>query len=202
MKTQKQWPVWAGVAAVMLLVSGGVVWAIATREPPKFPVRGTVQAADGQPAGGAVVMFHPTGRKTEKAIVGKANDKGEFVMTTDQPGDGVQAGEYTVTVVWTPPRRPPGEMMAVAMKDGKGPPGMPTMPPFLKKLFGNGPPDKEKMEKVLANGPPKGVPPPQMNPDAMQPKDKLNGKYADPARSPIRFTVTAGENVVPPITLR
>jgi hypothetical protein len=187
---------------VVLLVGGGVVWAIATRQPGKYPVRGTVTAADGKPAVGAVVMFHPAGAKTEKAIVGGADDKGEFVMTTDQPGDGVLAGEYTVTVVWTPPRKPPGEAMAEAMKTGKAPAGMPAMPPFLKKLLGDGPPDQEKMQKLLANGPPKGMAPPQGMPNMLDQKDKLNGKYADPLRSQITFTVTSGENVVPPIVLK
>ncbi len=199
---KRKWLIVAGLM-VVALVGIGVAWAIATREPPKYPVRGTVMVADGKPAVGATVMFHPTGRKTEKVILGKADDKGEFVMTTDNPGDGVEAGAYTVTVVWTPPHRSPKKVIAQAMKDGKPPPGARARPPMFKKLFGNGPPDKAMIEKMLIYRSKLGVRPPKMSPDVLhQPKDKLEGRYSDPLESQIKFTVTAGENVVPPITLR
>jgi hypothetical protein len=196
---RKQLVFWLCVAVPVLLIGGGLLWAIANRTPAKYPVRGTATLANGQPASGATVMFHPGSGKTDKAIVGKANEQGEFIMMTDQPGDGVEAGDYVVTVVLVPQRKPPGEMMAEMMKDGKG---LPPMPPFLKKLLGTGPPDQAKLDKLLANGPPAGLKPPAMSPDAMQPKDQLGGRYADPLQSKIRYTVTAGDNVVPPIVLR
>jgi hypothetical protein len=201
MKNRKKWLTLFGTLTLTVVISL-VAWAILTREPAKYPVTGSVVVASGKPADGAVILFHPVAGKTEKAIVGKANENGEFTMTTDQPGDGVEAGEYTVTVVWTPPRRAPGEMLAEALKDGKAPPGMPKLPPFLKSILGNGQPDFGKLQKLLANGPPAGMTPPPGMPNMLQPQDKLGGRYADPMRSQIRFTVMAEPNVMPPITLR
>jgi hypothetical protein len=51
---------------------------------------------DGQPLAGASVQFVPD--ESGRDATGTTNDKGEFVMSTYDPGDGVAPGSYKVVI--------------------------------------------------------------------------------------------------------
>lgn len=67
------------------------------------PVTGEVKTKGGQPAGGAVLVFHtantplPTTGTPPTATV---RDDGTFTPTTYVADDGLPEGEYVVTVYW------------------------------------------------------------------------------------------------------
>ncbi len=65
------------------------------------PVHGLVFVA-GQPAAGAVVVFHPLHASSidMPRPSGRVAADGSFVLTTFRPGDGAPAGEYGVAVAW------------------------------------------------------------------------------------------------------
>lgn len=68
--------------------------------PQCFPVSGKV-LIDGQPAVRAMVGLHPLGPQSDsKTYAGSTftGDDGAFRMTTFTAGDGVPAGDYTVTI--------------------------------------------------------------------------------------------------------
>jgi hypothetical protein len=73
-------------------------------KPATVPVAVTV-THKGQPAAGALVVFHPAADAREKEIGGKPFGKvkpdGTVAVTTYQEGDGAPEGEYGVTVQWT-----------------------------------------------------------------------------------------------------
>jgi len=123
---------------VILLVSGGC------GSKKTVPVEGTV-VMDGQPLAGAAVSFVPLGEG--RSARGETDASGKFVLTTVQPGDGVQAGTYKVGV---------SKMEAVAALENVAP----TTPEGAPQLsgpvnMGEGPPP-----------PPKSlVPPKYLNPD-------------------------------------
>lgn len=58
----------------------------------------------GQPAEGALVVFHPTDAAYENRIggkpFGKVKDDGRVALTTYAVGDGAPEGEYAVTIQW------------------------------------------------------------------------------------------------------
>jgi hypothetical protein len=65
------------------------------------PVRGKV-LYQGEPARGAVVVFHP---KNEDSLTtlhpsGVVDGDGNFTLSTTQPADGAAAGDYLVTITW------------------------------------------------------------------------------------------------------
>jgi hypothetical protein len=74
------------------------------------PVRGKV-LFQGEPARGAVVVFHP---KNEDSLTtlrpsGVVDGDGNFTLSTTKPADGAAAGEYLVTITWpeeAPPAKP------------------------------------------------------------------------------------------------
>jgi hypothetical protein len=72
------------------------------------PVHGKVLYKD-QPAGGAVVTFHPEGGTSVTAIptVGRTNEDGTFTLTTGDK-EGAPAGTYVVTVIWPEEVKPKG----------------------------------------------------------------------------------------------
>lgn len=91
--------------------------------PEKVPVHkvtGSVLTADGKPAAGATVAFHPVGREpypfTPFGTVGR---DGAFTPTSYETGDGVPAGDYAVTVVWRS-SDPDGEAMGPDKLKGRG----------------------------------------------------------------------------------
>ncbi|MDY3560445.1 hypothetical protein R5W23_001679 [Gemmata sp. JC673] len=69
--------------------------------PKLYPVKGTVRV-DGKPASDAIVFLHRKGRDNPNEPVphGTCGADGTFQLTSVKAGDGAQAGEYVVTVVW------------------------------------------------------------------------------------------------------
>jgi len=74
-----------------------------------YPVQGRVLDADGKPAAGAKVIFHPLDDKDPGAghPVAIVDDTGSFALTTYNKGDGAPAGNYAVTIEWRPQRETP-----------------------------------------------------------------------------------------------
>lgn len=68
-----------------------------------YPVEGQVLVG-GQPAAGALVIFHPSDSQPEGFPAarprGSVDAEGHFSLTTFETGDGAPVGNYTVTVVW------------------------------------------------------------------------------------------------------
>jgi hypothetical protein len=64
-----------------------------------YPARGKV-LFNGEPAAGAVVMFHPLDNPSPRAIKsrGVVNPDGTYSMYTYNENDGVPPGNYAVTV--------------------------------------------------------------------------------------------------------
>jgi hypothetical protein len=76
---------------------------------PCYPVRGEVFVGKGNrrvPATGAMVTFHPNDATSGDAPRphGQVGEDGAFVVTTYVKDDGAPAGDYTITINWTPPR--------------------------------------------------------------------------------------------------
>ncbi|QJW94813.1 carboxypeptidase-like regulatory domain-containing protein [Frigoriglobus tundricola] len=68
---------------------------------PPHPTTGTV-LVNGEPAGGATVVFHHVGDWGPRSIVPQAvtGADGRFVLSTYELEDGAPAGEYRVTIEW------------------------------------------------------------------------------------------------------
>ena len=66
-----------------------------------YPVRGQVFYM-GQPAAGALVVFHPADGKDLQAPKpsGQVGADGSFTLSTFAPNDGAPAGPYKVAIVW------------------------------------------------------------------------------------------------------
>jgi hypothetical protein len=67
-----------------------------------YPVTGEVYV-DGQPVEGLYVQLHPVAGvdTTNPTFSGAMTDKdGKFAISTYEEGDGVPAGEYTLTFMW------------------------------------------------------------------------------------------------------
>ena len=80
--------------------------------PTLYPVTGQV-IVNGKPAEGVAVTFHrPPGPVDEQPVlpVGTTDAEGKFTLKTSQGGgallDGAPAGDYTVTMIWSPPGAP------------------------------------------------------------------------------------------------
>jgi len=89
-----------GIALCPLCLGcGGEDWQAET-----WPARGSI-TINGEPPVGAYVQLHPTGEATDVrdsrpwALV---KEDGTFTLTTYEAGDGAPAGEYAVTVRWSP----------------------------------------------------------------------------------------------------
>jgi hypothetical protein len=87
------------------------------------PVHGLVFVA-GQPAAGAIVVFHALHNSSIDAPrpSGRVAADGSFVLSTFAPGDGAPAGEYGVAVAWygdAPPDPVTGQR-AVKLAPGYG----------------------------------------------------------------------------------
>lgn len=100
----------AGVFAVVMGwmgCSSGEVPAV-----PVFPTTGRV-VFEGRPAAGAFLTFHPKsdGGRTSPSTATAGTD-GAFSLTTETKDDGAPAGEYAVTVTWSPPVKRGGELVA------------------------------------------------------------------------------------------
>jgi len=79
---------------------------------PVFPTTGSV-VFEGRPAAGAFLTFHPKspGGQTPPPTATAGTD-GAFALTTETKDDGAPAGEYAVTVRWSPPIKQGGEFVA------------------------------------------------------------------------------------------
>ncbi|HEX4611846.1 MAG TPA: hypothetical protein VH092_26865 [Urbifossiella sp.] len=76
-----------------------------------YPVTGKV-LVNGQPAGGAVVVFNPAANPAtmDRKPTGFAKADGTFVVGTFKDDDGAAPGEYLVTLAW--PGQPPAAKAA------------------------------------------------------------------------------------------
>jgi hypothetical protein len=76
-----------------------------------YHVHGKVTDADGKPAAGALLVFtriSTEGDKEPVTAAGKADDSGEYTLTTYENGDGAPEGEYVVTITWPGEKKTPG----------------------------------------------------------------------------------------------
>lgn len=69
--------------------------------PKLYSVKGTVKV-DGKPASDALVFLHRKARESlnEPTPYATCKADGSFTVATPSAGEGAQAGEYVVTVVW------------------------------------------------------------------------------------------------------
>jgi hypothetical protein len=74
-----------------------------------YKVRGHV-VYKGQPASGALAIFHPKTDDSMKAVrpTATVREDGSFDLTTYKDGDGAPEGEYHVLVQWLEDRAPVG----------------------------------------------------------------------------------------------
>lgn len=91
-----------------VVLAGGLFTALGCGAPADklHPVTGRV-LANGKPAAGAIVTFHPETSAGPDSIIstGVANDDGTFTLTTGS-GQGAKEGKYVVTVYWGgPPKK-------------------------------------------------------------------------------------------------
>lgn len=74
-----------------------------------YPVRGKV-FFNGQPAGGAVIHFHPKfDTKSGTAAFADVKEDGSFRLSTFGSDDGAAAGDYIVTIGWSDEKKVDGE---------------------------------------------------------------------------------------------
>ena len=90
----------AGVVLVAAVVS--VMFSGCGQSGPAlYPVTGKVQC-DGKPVSDAMIFFHRAGKTdmNEPVPYGFTTADGTYQLGTNVIGDGAQAGDYVVTVVW------------------------------------------------------------------------------------------------------
>ena len=90
----------AGVVLVAAVVS--VMFSGCGQSGPAlYPVTGKVQC-DGKPVADAMIFFHRAGKTdmNEPVPYGFTTADGTYQLGTNVIGDGAQAGDYVVTVVW------------------------------------------------------------------------------------------------------
>lgn len=63
---------------------------------------------DGQPAPGAVLLFHPTAAGQTSVSSATAKEDGTFTITTNTLS-GIPVGTYTVTASWPDPEHTPSD---------------------------------------------------------------------------------------------
>jgi len=85
----------------MLIVGFGSSSCSAKKGQPVFPVHGKV-FFDGEPATGALVIFHPVNHPDPEEGKPRAvvEEDGSFAVSTYAAGDGAPAGEYAVSIHW------------------------------------------------------------------------------------------------------
>lgn len=102
-----------GRPASRLLVMAGLLLTFAScttesERVPVHPVRGKL-FVDGEPAEGAIVVFHTTASSRPKTTNphGRVQADGSFQLTTYESEDGAPAGDYVITVFWPAPPKSP-----------------------------------------------------------------------------------------------
>src|SRR5262249_42061318 len=88
-------------ALVTLGVAFSCLSCSADKGQPVFPVRGKVYF-EGEPARGALVVFHPMNQSDLKTAKPRAvvEDDGSFALTTFVAKDGAPPGDYAVSIAW------------------------------------------------------------------------------------------------------
>jgi len=80
----------------ILAISTSLLLGCTASDAPKTaPVSGTV-TMDGKPLAGASVTFFPTSKGP--MATGNTNEKGEFTLMTNHPGDGAPVGTHRVAI--------------------------------------------------------------------------------------------------------
>jgi hypothetical protein len=101
----------AGIAAVLSVLLFGVVLlpsaGCGSATPGLLDVSGRV-TVDGQPAEGAVLLFHPEGAPQGTVSSAVAQPDGTFRIVTDG-NQGIPEGRYRVTATWPDPAVKPSE---------------------------------------------------------------------------------------------
>lgn len=138
--------------------------------PKTYPVSGTV-TLDDKPLAGATITFFPDSGNNPAATLSDA--QGKYAMSTRKQGDGAVTGSYTVTV--TKYQRGPEEN---PYGNNVPPEPVEQTPEAISAAYGKG-----------FKGPPKGN-------AAKAPKEwnDVPDKYADMAKSGLKFTVEAKPN--------
>lgn len=85
---------------MVLIASLFVAFSVGCGGPSMYPVSGSIKYK-GEPVADARVLFTPTGSGDAKPASGVTDAQGNFSLTTDKPGDGAMAGDYTVSVTKT-----------------------------------------------------------------------------------------------------
>ena len=86
-------------------------------KPRRVPVTGTV-TYNGKPLPGGDVVFVPADTSNGFRARGKANERGQFALTTFDEGDGAMPGEYKVTVFAYRPADPKRDAGMIAPRVG------------------------------------------------------------------------------------
>ncbi len=94
---------------MFVLLGVALLCASCQQRPRLVPVRGQV-LLDGQPAAGALVVFHPAHDAGPQALrpSGRVQADGSFTLRTYSPADGTTTdgappGDYVVAINWFPP---------------------------------------------------------------------------------------------------
>jgi hypothetical protein len=83
------------------LILSSLIWLPGCGSSLYQPVQGKV-LYQGEPAVGAMVIFHPVTDDSLKAMrpSGQVAEDGTFFLTSEKSGDGASVGEYHVVVRW------------------------------------------------------------------------------------------------------
>jgi hypothetical protein len=90
---------WLSLTVVLSCAACGSPGARDPNQKPTFPARGKV-FLDDEPLRNAIVTLHPleAGANAIRSYA-KSGPDGSFELSTYQPGDGVPAGRYAVTIL-------------------------------------------------------------------------------------------------------
>lgn len=93
------------LASVILALSCFVAIGCSDAKPVLVPTKGSVKVG-GEPAKGAIVMFHPQGNDKGQTASGVVGDDGTFTLSSGLE-QGLAPGTYKVTVTWEAPGKEP-----------------------------------------------------------------------------------------------
>lgn len=132
---------WLSALAVSVVL---VLTGCAPGGPTLHAVSGSVKTADGAPCEGALVVFHPKDgeRVNDRKPFANCGADGSYLLTTDEAGDGAEAGSYGVTVVWIRPDA--SRTLSLSGEGGggrdvlRGRYGKPAEPPFEASVAAGG----------------------------------------------------------------
>ena len=103
--------------AILVSAACPVVSGCGDGRPGRVPVTGTV-VYRGQPLAGGDVVFFPVEGSPGNRARGKANNRGEFALTTFIEGDGAVPGDYKVMVFAYRPADPQRDAGRIAPRAG------------------------------------------------------------------------------------